>query len=130
MRMLCFIAAIITVAVLLPPGEWVQNLLRQLGMSEDAAIESRMVARRVKQAQKKIEGQVTGESLAESSEQWLERNYQEWVGSWTSKGSQPEETSAEGEERGVGSPIAFSRTPGDNSRKLWPREAHWESRNP
>jgi len=58
-------------------GEWVQNMLRQLGMSEDAAIESRMVARRVKQAQKKIERQVTGDSPAESAEQWLERNYQE-----------------------------------------------------
>ena len=58
-------------------GEWVQNMLRQLGMSEDAAIESRMVARRVKQAQKKIEGQVTGDSPAESAEQWLERNYQQ-----------------------------------------------------
>ena len=58
-------------------GEWVQNMLRQLGMSEDAAIESRMVARRVKQAQKKIEGQVTGDSPAESAEQWLEWNYQQ-----------------------------------------------------
>ena len=58
-------------------GEWVQNILRQLGMSENEAIESRMVARRLRQAQKKIEGHVTGDLPADSAEQWLERNYQQ-----------------------------------------------------
>ena len=47
-------------------GEWVQNILRQLGMSENEAIDSRMVARRLQQAQKKIEGHVILHSRADA----------------------------------------------------------------
>ena len=36
-------------------GEWVEGILKKLGMSEDEAIESRMVARRIEAAQKKVE---------------------------------------------------------------------------
>ena len=41
-------------------GEWVQDVLRKLGMSEDEAIESQMVSRRIRQAQLKIEGHTFG----------------------------------------------------------------------
>ena len=55
-------------------GEWVQNVLRQLGMSEDGAIEAQMVSRRFRQAQQKIEGRAFGNVDAESAAQWLEKN--------------------------------------------------------
>lgn len=55
-------------------GEWVQNLLEKLGMSADEAIESAMVSRRLKQSQRKIEGQAFGSVDAESAAQWLEKN--------------------------------------------------------
>ena len=55
-------------------GEWVQNVLSKLGMSEDEAIESQMVSRRIRQAQQKIEGRAFGGSAAESAAQWLEKN--------------------------------------------------------
>jgi hypothetical protein len=55
-------------------GEWVQNVLRKLGMTEDEAIESQMVSRRIKQAQQKIEGRAFGSIDAESAAQWLEKN--------------------------------------------------------
>jgi len=41
-------------------GEWVEKVLRQLGMKEDEAIESRMVARRLRAAQEKIANRATG----------------------------------------------------------------------
>jgi preprotein translocase subunit SecA len=55
-------------------GDWVQNVLKQLGMKENEAIESQMVSRRIKQAQQKIEGRAFGSSEAESAERWLEKN--------------------------------------------------------
>lgn len=55
-------------------GEWVQNVLRNLGMSEDEAIESNMVSRRIRQAQQKIEGRAFGSSDADSAAAWLEKN--------------------------------------------------------
>jgi hypothetical protein len=55
-------------------GEWVEGLLKKLGMSEDEAIESHMVARRIEAAQKKIEGQSISDLRAESAERWLELN--------------------------------------------------------
>ena len=58
-------------------GEWVQNVLRRLGMSEDEAIESQMVSRRIRQAQQKIEGRVFGTVDAESAAQWLDKNFPE-----------------------------------------------------
>lgn len=36
-------------------GEWLENVLKGLGMSDDEAIESQMVSRRIKAAQLKIE---------------------------------------------------------------------------
>jgi hypothetical protein len=55
-------------------GEWVQNILQQLGMNENQAIESRMVTRRIQSAAQKIESQATSDLAADSAEQWLERN--------------------------------------------------------
>lgn len=55
-------------------GEWVENVLKQLGMKEDEPIESAMVARRIKAAQKKIESLSVGDLAADSAEQWMERN--------------------------------------------------------
>jgi len=55
-------------------GAWIQNVLSQLGLSEDEAIESRMVSRRIRQAQTKIEGRAIGSLDAESAAQWLEKN--------------------------------------------------------
>lgn len=55
-------------------GDWVKNVLKQLGMSEDAAIESQMVSRRIRQAQQKMEGRAFGSLGAESAAGWLEKN--------------------------------------------------------
>jgi hypothetical protein len=48
-------------------------------MSEDEAIESQMVSRRIRQAQQKIEGRSFGSFDAESAAQWLEKNCPELV---------------------------------------------------
>jgi len=55
-------------------GEWVQNVLSKLGMSEDETIESQMVSRRIRQAPTKIEGRAFGSLDAESAAEWLEKN--------------------------------------------------------
>ncbi len=55
-------------------GEWVRDILRGLGMSDDQAIESQMVARRIRQAQLKIEGEAYGSSAAGSAAEWLANN--------------------------------------------------------
>jgi preprotein translocase subunit SecA len=61
-------------------GDWVQNVLKQLGMKENVSIERKMVSRRIKQAQQKIEGRAFGSSEAESAERWLEKNCPELAG--------------------------------------------------
>jgi len=55
-------------------GDWIKNVLKQLGMTEDEAIESQMVSRRIRQAQQKIEGRAFGSLNAESAAEWLEKN--------------------------------------------------------
>lgn len=55
-------------------GEWVEKVLRQLGMKEDEPIESSMVTRRVRAAQQRIEDRATANHPAQSAEEWLERN--------------------------------------------------------
>jgi hypothetical protein len=55
-------------------GEWVEKVLRQLGMKEDESIESRMVARRIRAAQEKFERRATGDVRAQTAQEWLERN--------------------------------------------------------
>ena len=60
-------------------GDWVKNVLKQMGMKEDEAIESQMVSRRIRQAQQKIEGNAFGSCEAESAAAWLEKNCPELV---------------------------------------------------
>ena len=55
-------------------GDWVKNVLKQMGMKEHEAIESQMVSRRTRQAQQKIEGRTFGSLAAESAAEWLEKN--------------------------------------------------------
>jgi hypothetical protein len=55
-------------------GEWVERILRQLGMKEDEAIESRLVSRRIQTELEKIARRATGDAPANSVEEWLERN--------------------------------------------------------
>lgn len=55
-------------------GDWVRSVLERLGMKEDEAIQSRMVSRRVREAQKKITQNVVEKSVPESAEAWFERN--------------------------------------------------------
>ena len=55
-------------------GEWVEGMLKSLGMAEDEAIESKMVARQIKAAQQKLAGQCMTDFPAESAEKWMERN--------------------------------------------------------
>jgi len=58
-------------------GPTVEKMLRTLGMTEDEAIESRMVSRQITAAQRDLEAKCIGDSAAESAEEWLERNYRE-----------------------------------------------------
>lgn len=55
-------------------GEWVKSVLQKLGMTENEAIESSMVSRRVREAQKKIEAHAFGNSKADSAAEWMEKN--------------------------------------------------------
>lgn len=55
-------------------GEWVENLLRRMGMADDEAIESQMVSRRIKAAQQKIEKEAFGDSDARSAAEWMDAN--------------------------------------------------------
>jgi hypothetical protein len=55
-------------------SEWVQGILQRLGMQEDEAIESQMVARRIQQAAQKIERQSVSDLRANSAEEWMQLN--------------------------------------------------------
>lgn len=55
-------------------GEWVQSMLKNLGMKEDEAIESPMVARRIKDAQRKMEDRCRSDFPAASAEEWMAKN--------------------------------------------------------
>jgi hypothetical protein len=58
-------------------GDWMQNVLRKMGMKEEEPIESPMVARRVKAAQNKMAKRGMNERDADSAEEWMRKN---WVG--------------------------------------------------
>lgn len=58
-------------------GDWVQGVLARLGMKESDALESPMVARRVKAAQDQFARLVTHEQSAEGPEEWLRLNVPE-----------------------------------------------------
>ena len=55
-------------------GDGVKNVLKQMGMKEDEAIESQKLSRRIRQAQQNIEGRALGSLDAESAAEWLEKN--------------------------------------------------------
>ncbi len=55
-------------------GDWVEQVLRQLGMQEEDAIESRMVARRIRTAQEKIAARARGDAPADSAAEWMKKN--------------------------------------------------------
>lgn len=56
-------------------GDWVRNILKQLGMEDDEAIDSNMVNRRIRQAQDKIVPLVVEEEVpADSPEEWYRLN--------------------------------------------------------
>jgi hypothetical protein len=55
-------------------GEWIATVLKKLGMADDEPIESNLVARQIKLAQKKIASQSFSESRADSAEVWMEQN--------------------------------------------------------
>jgi hypothetical protein len=59
-------------------GDWVRNMLKQLGLEDDEAIDSGMVNRRIRQAQDKIVPRVREEEVpADSPEEWYRLN-QKW----------------------------------------------------
>lgn len=55
-------------------GEWIKNVLKQMGMKEDEAIVSQMISHRIRRAQQKIEGRAFGSLDADSAVEWLEKN--------------------------------------------------------
>ncbi|MGE0608684.1 MAG: hypothetical protein AB7O62_16435 [Pirellulales bacterium] len=55
-------------------GEWVADILKKLGMEENEAIESRMVSRRIQDAQRKMQARAIGNARAESAAEWIEKN--------------------------------------------------------
>jgi hypothetical protein len=57
--------------MLLFAGEAVKKTLRQLGMKDNEAIESKMVSRRIGQAQQKIAAGATGNRPAPSAAEWM-----------------------------------------------------------
>jgi preprotein translocase subunit SecA len=55
-------------------GDWVENVLKRLGMDESERIDSSMVARRIKGAQAKFSSGVFSDRRADSAEEWLRLN--------------------------------------------------------
>jgi hypothetical protein len=55
-------------------GDWVGPVLRNLGMSETEPVQSRMVVKRIVQAQRKNEKTAFGSERAESAEEWFRWN--------------------------------------------------------
>lgn len=55
-------------------SEWVRTVLQQLGMREDEPLESKMVSRRLRAAQKKFAIRMGRELPASSSDEWLRLN--------------------------------------------------------
>lgn len=55
-------------------GEGVKNILMELGMREDDAIEGKNVSHRIQGCLRKIEKLSTGDEPAKSAEEWLDRN--------------------------------------------------------
>ncbi len=57
-------------------GDWMKDTLRRMGMKEDEVVGSRMVSRRIRLAQRKIARVSAVDPVADSAEEWFERNCQ------------------------------------------------------
>ena len=55
-------------------GEWIERVLIDLGMTESEPIESGLVSKRIRAAQKQLEKRVIVNKPADSAEDWLELN--------------------------------------------------------
>jgi hypothetical protein len=55
-------------------GDWVGDVLRRLGMQESDAVESRMIARRIRAAQNKFAKLAVLDRPADSAEEWVRLN--------------------------------------------------------
>ena len=55
-------------------GQWVEDVLRGLGMKEGESIQSRVVTQRLRSALNKIASQAKSDRSASSAGEWLERN--------------------------------------------------------
>ncbi len=62
-------------------GDSVAQTLKLLGMRDDQAIQHRMVYRRIRSAQKRIQGKVVGSLEASSAEEWFSKNCPDGTGS-------------------------------------------------
>ena len=60
-------------------GSWVQDVLGKLGMSEDEAIDSKLISHRIRRAQRKIQSKAYDSLDADSAMEWLEKNCPELV---------------------------------------------------
>ncbi len=60
-------------------GDWVKNVLQQLGMTNESAIESALVSKRIRQAQHKIEERTFSSLTADSAEEWLLKNCPDFI---------------------------------------------------
>ena len=58
-------------------GDWARDTLVKLGLEEDECVESRMVSRRVRDAQRRIEQAAHGDFESTSDEEWFRRNMSE-----------------------------------------------------
>jgi hypothetical protein len=55
-------------------GEWIENVLKKLGMKADEAIESHVITGRLLAAQKKIANMTISDLPTHSAEEWLRKN--------------------------------------------------------
>jgi preprotein translocase subunit SecA len=55
-------------------GDWIEQMLGNLGMTESEPIESRMLSRRIRAAQATFAKRALGDSRADSAEKWVELN--------------------------------------------------------
>lgn len=55
-------------------GEWLEGVLRRMGMKDDEVISSRMISRRIRLAQDKIANAATSDPPAASADEWFQVN--------------------------------------------------------
>lgn len=55
-------------------GGWIGQLLENLGMEENECLESKMISRRIRQAQQKLESKAFGNTPAASAAEWMAKN--------------------------------------------------------